>query len=71
MQSANGEAIVWLRLDDGEIPVFHLVDLMETHSKITRQRYPKPGKRDMISVLRLQVKTKACVFPTGIVKKSS
>ncbi len=41
--SANGEAIVWLRLDDGEIPVFHLVDLMETHSKITRQRYPKPG----------------------------
>lgn len=39
----DGSAIVWLRLDDGRIPVFHLVDLMETHSRVTEQRYPKPG----------------------------
>lgn len=39
----DGSAIVWLRLDDGEIPVFHLVDLMATHSRVTEQRYPKPG----------------------------
>ena len=41
--SATGSAIVWLRLDDGEIPIYHLVDLMGTHSTITRQRYPCPG----------------------------
>ena len=41
--AADGSAIVWLRLDDGEIPIFHLVDLMETHSQVTEQRYPKPG----------------------------
>jgi len=41
--SADGKAIAWLRLDDGEIPVFHLVDLMDTHSKLKEQRYPKPG----------------------------
>lgn len=39
----DGSAIVWLRLDDGSIPVFHLIDLMETHPKLTRQRYPMPG----------------------------
>jgi len=41
--AADGSAIVWLRLDDGEIPVFHLVDIMNTHSRVTEQRYPKPG----------------------------
>ncbi len=39
----DGSAIAWLRLDDGSVPVFHLVDLMETHSQVTEQRYPNPG----------------------------
>jgi len=39
----EGSAIVWLRLDDGSIPVFHLIDLMDTHSKVEEQRYPNPG----------------------------
>jgi len=39
----DGSAIAWLRLDDTEIPVFHLLDLMDTHSRVTEQRYPKPG----------------------------
>lgn len=39
----KGSAIVWLRLDDGSIPVFHLIDLMDTHSRVTEQRYPNPG----------------------------
>ena len=41
--AADGSALVWLRLDDGRIPVHHLVDLMETHSSVTDQRYPNPG----------------------------
>ena len=41
--ASDGSAIVWLRLDDGEIPIHHLIDLMETHSGVTEQRYPKPG----------------------------
>jgi dipeptidyl-peptidase-4 len=41
--AADGSAIVWLRLDDSRIPVFHLVDLMDNHSRVTEQRYPKPG----------------------------
>jgi dipeptidyl-peptidase-4 len=41
--SHDGSRLVWLRLDDERIPIHHLVDLMETHSKVTRQRYPKPG----------------------------
>jgi len=41
--SDDGSAIVWLRLDDGEIPVYHLVDLLDTHSRVTEQRYPVPG----------------------------
>ena len=39
----DGSAIAWLRLDDSEIPIFHLVDLQETHSRVTEQRYPTPG----------------------------
>lgn len=41
--SDDGSAIAWLRLDDDAIPVFHLPDLLGTHSRITGQRYPKPG----------------------------
>jgi dipeptidyl-peptidase-4 len=41
--SADGSAIAWLRLDDGAIPVHHVVDLMATHSSVTEIRYPKPG----------------------------
>ena len=41
--SDDGSGLIWLRLDDGEIPVYHLVDLMETHSTIRKQRYPKVG----------------------------
>lgn len=41
--SEDGSAIVWLRLDDSELPVYHLVDVLETHSRITEQRYPTPG----------------------------
>ncbi|MEE4271847.1 MAG: DPP IV N-terminal domain-containing protein [Thermoanaerobaculales bacterium] len=41
--SDDGREILWLSLDDSEIPVFHVVDHMETHSRVTEQRYPKPG----------------------------
>ncbi len=51
--AVDGSAIVWLRLDDGEIPVFHLVDLMDTHSKVTRQRYPNPGDPSPIPSLHV------------------
>jgi len=39
----DGSAIVWLRLDDSEIPVYHLVDVLNTHSRVTEQHYPTPG----------------------------
>jgi dipeptidyl-peptidase-4 len=39
----DGSGLIWLRLDDGEVPVYHLVDFMGTHSAIRQQRYPKAG----------------------------
>ncbi|MCU0303927.1 MAG: S9 family peptidase [Thermoanaerobaculales bacterium] len=54
--SDDGTAIAWLRLDDGEIPVHHLVDLMGAHSRLTEQRYPLPGDpapRPALHVVRL------------------
>jgi dipeptidyl-peptidase-4 len=51
----DGSAIVWLRLDDTEIPVFYLLDLMETHSRVTEQRYPKPGDPPPRPSLHLRV----------------
>ncbi|MEX1310927.1 MAG: DPP IV N-terminal domain-containing protein, partial [Candidatus Sulfomarinibacteraceae bacterium] len=39
--SDDGSRLIWLRLDDGAIPVYHLVDFMGTHSTIRQQRYPK------------------------------
>jgi len=53
--SDDGEELLWLRLDDSRIPVFHLVDLMDTHSRLTEQRYPKPG--DPMPVPSLHVGT--------------
>ncbi len=41
--SPAGDAILWLRTDDEAIPVFHLVDLLNTHSRLREQRYPKAG----------------------------
>lgn len=41
--SPAGDAILWLRTDDGAIPPFHLVDLLDTHSRLREQRYPKAG----------------------------
>jgi dipeptidyl-peptidase-4 len=41
--SPDGTALIWLRLDDSEIPVHHLVDLSQTHSSVIEQRYPNPG----------------------------
>jgi dipeptidyl-peptidase 4 len=51
----DGSAIAWLRLDDGSIPVFHLVDVLETHSKVTEQRYPMPGDPSPRPSLHLRV----------------
>ncbi len=41
--SDDGSKLAWLRLDDSTVPIHHLVDVMATHSRITGQRYPKPG----------------------------
>jgi len=41
--SDDGSGLIWLSLDDSEVPVFHLIDLMETHSRVNEQRYPNPG----------------------------
>lgn len=51
----DGSAIVWLRLDDTEVPVFHLLDLMETHSRLTGQRYPKSGDPSPRPSLHLRI----------------
>lgn len=41
--SPDGRAILWLRTDDSPIPPFHIVDLLDTHSRLKEQRYPKAG----------------------------
>ncbi len=41
--SADGRSIAWLRLDDGPIPPFTIVDYLHTHSRAKTQYYPKAG----------------------------
>jgi len=41
--SPDGRALAWLRTDDAAIPEFAIVDLLATHSRLIRQRYPKAG----------------------------
>jgi len=49
----DGSAILWLRLDDTEIPPYHLVNVMSTHSRLDVQRYPYPGDPAPAVSLRL------------------
>jgi dipeptidyl-peptidase-4 len=39
----DGSALVWLRLDDGAVPVHHLLDAMTLHTTVIEQRVPQPG----------------------------
>ncbi|HTE17293.1 MAG TPA: DPP IV N-terminal domain-containing protein, partial [Armatimonadota bacterium] len=41
--SPDGEKIAFLRLDQSAVPEYPLVDVMEVHPRLTRQRYPKAG----------------------------
>ncbi|MGD8439216.1 MAG: DPP IV N-terminal domain-containing protein [Holophagae bacterium] len=41
--SPDSQSIVWLRLDDREVPVHHLLDASGTHTRVTEQRFPTPG----------------------------
>jgi dipeptidyl-peptidase-4 len=41
--SDDGSVLAWLRLDDGPVPPFHLVDLAGVHSTLRTQPYPMAG----------------------------
>ena len=51
--SPDSRSIVWLRLDDREVPVHHLLDAMGTHTRVTEQRFPTPGDPSPIPSLHV------------------
>ena len=51
--SADGSSIAWLRLDDGPIAPFTIVDYLGVHSKAKVQYYPKAGDPSPIPSLHV------------------
>ncbi len=41
--SPDGHTLAWLRLDDAPVPVFPIVNDLETHATVREQHYPKAG----------------------------
>ena len=39
----DGAGLLWLRLDDGPVPPYHLVDRGGVHTELRLQRVPRPG----------------------------
>jgi dipeptidyl-peptidase 4 len=62
----DSKAIAYLRLDDGRVPEYPIVDYTPTNGKVTRQRYPKAGDPNPVPsfhVVRLDGKETASYRP--------
>lgn len=46
--SPDGALLAFLRLDQSGVPTYPLVDAMETHPRLTQQRYPKAGDQNSL-----------------------
>ena len=49
----DSKAIAYLRLDEGRVPEYPIVDYTPTNGKVTRQRYPKAGDPNPVPSVHL------------------
>ena len=49
--SPDGRQVVYLRLDQARVPEHPLVDILQTHPEVRRQRYPKAGDANSVPAL--------------------
>jgi dipeptidyl-peptidase-4 len=51
--SPDGKKIAFIRLDQSDVPEYPLVDAMEVHPRLTRQRYPKAGDPNAVASVHI------------------
>ena len=70
--SPDSAQIAFLRLDQSPVPEFPIVDFLQTHATLTKQRYPKSGDANSIPALcRVNVdgespRTSRMTLPSGV-----